>query len=198
MIHFFNKASHLYHHLKTALFYRPWFHSIGSRTVIRKPILIAHPQFISIGKNVLIRDGARLEVIAPRRGIVPVLSIGDDTNIEQNVHIVCGSRIQIGSGVSITGNCSIVDVVHPYEDVENPVKIGHRISEQPSFVEIGDGSFIGMGSVILPNVRIGRKVVVGANSVVTQDLPDFCVAAGAPARIIKKYNPQEKVWERVT
>ncbi len=193
-----NRLSNLYHRLITAVFYRPLFRAIGSGTTVRKPILISNPQFISIGNGVFIRDGVRLEVVGPRDGITPVLSIGDNTNIEQNVHIVCGSRIQIGSNVTITGNCSIVDVTHPYQDVEDPVKIGERISTAPSYVEIGDGSFIGMGSVILPNVCIGSKVVVGANSVVTQDIPDCCVAAGAPARIIKKYDKQKKTWERVS
>ena len=197
MMHLLNTLSNIYHRLKTIAIYRPMFRSLGQKTTIRNPILISNPQFISIGNAVLIRDGARLEVLTPPPGVLPTLNIGDNTNIEQNVHIVCRNRVQIGSDVSITGNCSIVDVSHPYEDVDNPVKIGDRISEEPSFVEIGNGTFIGMGSVILPNVRIGRKVVIGANSVVTRDLPDLCVAAGAPARIIKKYNEQNKTWEQV-
>jgi acetyltransferase-like isoleucine patch superfamily enzyme len=124
------------------------------------------------------------------------LSIGSDTNIEQNVHIVCHSRIRIGSNVSITGNCSIVDVTHPYGDVQTQTKIGARIADEDSFVEIGEGSFIGFGSVILPNVKIGANVVIGANSVVLTDIPEYCVAAGAPAVVIKQYDRGKKVWVR--
>ena len=54
-------------------------------------------------------------------------------------------------------------------------------------VVIGDGSWLGYGTVVLPGARIGRHVTVGANSVVTGDLPDYCVAAGAPATVIRRY-----------
>ncbi len=60
--------------------------------------------------------------------------------------------------------------------------------------EIGDGSFIGFGSVILPNVRIGVQVVIGANSVVTADIPDYSVAAGSPAIVLKRYDWEKQAW----
>ena len=192
-----NKCSSVFHRLKTWVFYKPQFRSIGSGTTLRKPLMLVNPKFITLGKRVLIREGARLEVLTPHDGSVPALVVGDNTNIEQNVHIICGRRIVIGSDVSITANCSIVDVSHPYENVGDGTKIGGSISIGVSGVEIGDGSFVGIGSVILPDVIIGRHVVVGANSVVNSNLPDYCVAAGAPARIIKKYDERKKRWERV-
>jgi acetyltransferase-like isoleucine patch superfamily enzyme len=54
-------------------------------------------------------------------------------------------------------------------------------------VRIGDGSWLGHGTVVLPGVTIGRHVVIGANSVVTDDIPDRCVAAGSPARVIRRW-----------
>jgi len=62
-------------------------------------------------------------------------------------------------------------------------------------VRIGDGSWIGHGAVILPGVTIGRHVVVGANSVVTSDIPDFSVAVGSPARVIRQL--RDGKWEDV-
>lgn len=53
-------------------------------------------------------------------------------------------------------------------------------------VSIGDGSYIGINSVIVGNVKIGKHCVIGANSVVTKDVPDYCVAVGCPARVIKE------------
>ena len=53
-------------------------------------------------------------------------------------------------------------------------------------VSIGSGSWLGHGTVVLPGATIGRHVVIGANSVVTGEMPDNCVAAGVPARVIKK------------
>ena len=58
------------------------------------------------------------------------------------------------------------------------------MAERP--VVIGDGSWLGHGTVVLPGATIGRHVVVGANSVVTGNLPDNCVAAGVPARVLKQ------------
>ena len=54
-------------------------------------------------------------------------------------------------------------------------------------VVIGDGSWLGFGTVVLPGANIGRHVTIGANSVVTGDIPDFSVAVGAPARVIRRY-----------
>jgi acetyltransferase-like isoleucine patch superfamily enzyme len=76
------------------------------------------------------------------------------------------------------------------------VRIGERLSMRGNRVVIGEGSFIGFNSVILPNVVIGRHSVVGAHSVVTRDVPDYCVVAGNPARLIKRYSWQTKTWER--
>jgi len=76
------------------------------------------------------------------------------------------------------------------------MKIGARIEDKDSFVEIGDGSFIGYGSVILPNVKIGTYVVIGANSVVVTDIPDYSVAAGAPAMVVKRYDREKQIWVR--
>jgi acetyltransferase-like isoleucine patch superfamily enzyme len=186
---FMNKLyyfSTFYYKVKAVVLYRIVFKRFGRGSYIRKPLLILNPGFVSIGERVSILDGVRLEVVFSSDHRIPNLEIGNDTNIEQNVHIVCHSRVQIGANVSITGNCAIVDVTHPFSDTRDPKKIGARIEDEDSFVEIGSGSFIGFGSVILPNVRIGRSVVIGANSVVTQDVPDYSVAAGVPAVILSR------------
>lgn len=186
-----------FYRLKGLVFYRFVFKEFGKSSYIRKPLLILNSNFIRIGSRVSIREGVRLEVVRSNERRVPCLSIGNDTNIEQNVHIVCHSRVRIGNSVSVTGHCCIVDVTHPYFDVEGSAKIGTRIVEEDSFVEVGDGSFVGFGVVILPNVRIGIHSVIGANSVVTSDIPDYSVAAGAPAKILKRYDPEERRWVSV-
>lgn len=186
MIDLLNRFMNLWWRLKSKFFYAPFFGTFGHRSLLQPPLFLSNTRFIHIGSRVLIRRGVRLEVVQPQNGVVPRLAIGDDCNIEQNVHIVCGNRVEIGKDVSITANCAIVDVTHPLDGPDN-VKIGETIKPGDSYVYIGDGSFLGIGTVVLPNVRIGKRVVVGANSVVTSDLPDFCVAAGAPARVHKTY-----------
>lgn len=179
----------------TRVFYSFFFQSIGKKTTIYKPYLLANTQYISIGKNCSLRKGLRLEVVQPAKDLV--ISIGNNVNIEQNVHIIGHISIKIGNNVSIAGHCSIVDVVHPYDDIHNEQKIGERISHKPFPVSIGDSTFIGFGAHIAPGVSVGQNCIIGANSVVTKDIPDYSVVAGNPARIIKKYDFEERAWVRV-
>lgn len=185
--------THLYWRFKTFLIYRPMFKHIGSKCAIYNPMIINNADCIEIGDQVTIRNGVRLEAIRDPYGRTPSLVIGSNTNIEQDVHIICHHRVRIGRDVSITGRCAIVDVTHPYENIADG-KIGNLIADVDSFVEIGDGAFLGYGAVVLPNVRIGCRAVVGANSVVTHDIPDYAVAAGAPARVIKVYSHELGRW----
>ena len=77
----------------------------------------------------------------------------------------------------------ITDQNHGYEDLDLPIS-KQVMPERP--VSIGDGAWLGHGTVVLPGAVVGRHVVVGANSVVTGELPDNCVAAGVPAKVIKQ------------
>ena len=80
----------------------------------------------------------------------------------------------------------------PFDDLDLPIS-RQTMPERP--VSIGDGSWLGHGTVVLPGARIGRHVTVGANSVVIGELPDNCVAAGNPARIIRRHIPGQG-WVR--
>ncbi|REE20103.1 acetyltransferase-like isoleucine patch superfamily enzyme [Paraburkholderia sp. BL27I4N3] len=191
-----NRALLAWYRLKTRLWYAHVFKSVGAKTTIFRPMLLVNVHYASIGKRVLIRPGARIELVVTDSAAPPRLTIGSRVNIEQNVHIVCGSSIEIGDGATITGNVAIVDVEHPYENVNDTTRIGERIRTRGNYVVIGQGAFIGFSAVILPNVKIGRHVVVGAHSVVTRDVPDYCVVAGNPAQIIKRYNFETRLWER--
>jgi acetyltransferase-like isoleucine patch superfamily enzyme len=184
-----------FYRLKGILYYRNVFASFGTGSVMFKPLFLGNPRFIHIGRNVDIGPGVRMEIVVSHEKRIPELRIGNNVNIEQNVHLICHSRVTIGNDVSITGHCAIVDVTHPYSDVHDPMKIGKRILDEDSFVEIGDGSFLGFGAAIMPNVRIGKYCVVGAHSVVTKDVPDYSVVAGNPAYLLKRYDPENNVWK---
>ena len=79
----------------------------------------------------------------------------------------------------------ITDQNHGYEDVSRPIS---QQSQPERAVVIGDGSWLGYGAVVLPGVTIGKHVVIGANAVVTQDIPDYSVAVGSPARVIRRHD----------
>lgn len=196
MIHLFNRLAWLKAALITKFFYRLVFRKIGRGTTIYKPMLLDGCEYVSLGNRVLIRKGVRMEVISPEisGNKSPRLIIGDFVNIEQNVHIVCGNNISIGDNVSIAGGVAIVDVNHPYDQINSKIKIGKRIDCKDSYVDIGAGTFIGYGAIILPKVKIGKGVVVGANSVVVSNVPDYCVVAGNPAKIIKAYDFSSNEW----
>jgi acetyltransferase-like isoleucine patch superfamily enzyme len=185
-----------WHRLKTRVWYAHVFESVGQKTTVYQPLLLTNVHCASIGERVLIRSGARIEMIVTDQAALPRLVIGNRVNIEQNVHIICGSSIEIQDGATITGNCAIVDVEHPYEDVDDPTRIGERLRTRGNHVVIGQGAFIGFNSIVLPKVTVGRNAVVGAHSVVTRDVPDYCVVAGNPARIIKRYNFETRSWDR--
>jgi acetyltransferase-like isoleucine patch superfamily enzyme len=150
---------------------------------------------VIIGEGVTIRAGFRIETVTSYAGesYCPKLSIEDDVCINQNFHCSCASSITIGKGTSITANCGIFDIIHPYTDITvNPRKA--PIKTEP--VNIGENSLIGMNSVIMPGAQLGKHTIVGANSTVVKGIyPDYVVLAGSPAKIIKIYNKYENRWE---
>lgn len=184
----------------TRLFWARKLQLVGKRSILCRPMLVKHPRYISVGAHTIIRDGARLEVILrPDMAQAPWLAIGDHVNIEQGVHIICQGQVTIEDNVSITPYCVIADTDHPYNDPDQPPKIGSRLNTcADSFVRIGRGSFIGAHSIILPNVDIGCGCVIGAGAVVTRSVPDYSLVVGAPARVVRRFNVVTRVWEAVS
>ena len=125
----------------------------------------------------------------------PTFSIGDDVNIEQGCHITCADKVVIESGVSLLPYCMITDIKHNYESVKLPPN-QQGIAVKPTIIK--RCSSIGFGACIMPGITIGEHSVVGANAVVTKDVPDYCVVAGNPAKIIKKYDFSRKEWRKVS
>jgi acetyltransferase-like isoleucine patch superfamily enzyme len=187
----FNLLSLVWYRLKGILYYRYVFGSFGKGSVIYKPTMLSNPRFMHIGHNVSIRRGVRLEAVVSDPANPPELRIGNNVNIEQDVHIVFTGKIVIADNVSITARCSLLGGTHP-------VKIGARLTGATSRIEIGEGSLLGIGSVIMMNVKIGRHVVIGSNSVVTKSIPDYSVADGKPAKVCMKYDPASDSWRNVS
>jgi acetyltransferase-like isoleucine patch superfamily enzyme len=141
---------------------------------------------LSIGKNSLIES---LCAICTWHGDV-VLKDGASIGIGS---IVMGP-VFIGEGSACSQNCFISGQSHHYEDVSKHfLRQGIRTGQ----VVIGKNVWIGANSVILPGVKIGDNSVIGAGSIITEDVPAYSVAAGHPARILKKYDSKTKQWARV-
>jgi acetyltransferase-like isoleucine patch superfamily enzyme len=164
------------------------FGSFGDRSVICfPPTAIVNERYIHIGTGTMIGPHVSLSA-----GMVPgqqclsdrVVGIGDRCLIGRGSGIVGHLSIEVGNDVWTGHHVYITDQNHGYEDVDRPIA-RQTMAERP--VVVGDGSWLGHGTVVLPGARIGRHVVVGANSVVVGELPDNCVAVGAPARVIRRF-----------
>lgn len=119
--------------------------------------------------------------------------IGNGSEIGERCRISIANYLEIGKKVLLSPNVYITDCDHEYRNIDVPV-IDQGIVQRGQKVSIGEGSYIGINTVIVGNVKIGKHCVIGANSIVNKDIPDFCVAVGCPAKIIKSYN--ENGWCR--
>jgi acetyltransferase-like isoleucine patch superfamily enzyme len=162
------------------------FGAFGERSVICFPWnTIFNEQYIRVGAGTMFGPQITLSAgMVPGQAMVsdPVISIGDRCLIGKGSGIVGHLSITVGNDVWTGHHVYITDQNHGYSDVDAPIS-QQVMPERP--VSIGDGSWLGHGTVVLPGATIGRHVVIGANSVVTGDIPDYTVAAGVPARVIK-------------
>jgi len=160
------------------------------------------------GKGAIIRRrSSRIDVFPWNQFIVGKNSLIEDfTTINNGAgHVIIGNNARVGIGSVIIGPVRLGDKVglgqhvfisgfnHGYED-------GERDSNEQPLVKkeiiIEDESHIGANAVIVAGVHIGKRCQIGAGSVVTKNIPDYSVAVGNPAKIIKRYNFQNKTWER--
>ena len=143
--------------------------------------------WITVGEGTLIGALVTLSAgIMPGQdlGPDPVLRIGDRCVIGRGSHIVAHQRIEIGDDVWTGPYVYITDQNHGYADPDTP--IGRQVPVNRT-VTIGSGSWLGAGAIVLPGARIGRNVVIAAGSVVRGEVPDHCVAAGVPAKIVREH-----------
>jgi len=158
-----------------------------------------NPQFVSIGAGTTIHRGTWIYAIcndgARKAVFEPSIEIGSKCIIGRNGYITCTNRLVIEDGAFIMSSVLITDTIHGYYDPEVPIVQQPVVSRGP--VVIGSGSWIGVGACIIGSVRIGRNSVVGANAVVTRDVPDLSVVGGVPARLVKQYDPAREAWVHV-
>lgn len=169
-------------------FYSVFYKNIHFPGYMGPPILLMGLNKVKLGKRVRIFPNARFEVHGEGE-----INIHGNVSIGQGFHITSKGSLDIGSGTVISGNVIVTNIDHEYEDINKP------ILEQPYIVKdtiIGENCFIGFGVVIQAGTKLGRHCVVGANSVARGTFPDYCVIAGVPAKIIKRYDFNEKKWVR--
>ncbi len=159
------------------------FRSFGSHTVVQPPVRVHGWERISLGSEVFIGAHCWMAALDHEALEGSTIEIGSGTKIAGLCVISAVLQVRLGRSVLLGRNVYIADHKHAFTDVTRPVL--DQGVDGVMAVEICDGAWLGNNTVIAPGVRIGCGAVVGANSVVKQDVPDFSVAVGAPARIVK-------------
>jgi len=160
------------------------------------------------GKGALIRRRTRMDVLPFNH-----FSIGNHSTIEDFATVnngvgavIIGDRTRIGLGCVLIGpvtvgndvmfaqNIVVSGLNHGYQEINMPPSL-QPVETKP--ITIKDEVWIGANAVLTAGITVGKHAVIAAGSIVTKDVPDYSIAAGNPARILKKYNPESKEWERV-
>jgi len=175
------------------IFLAPFFQGFGRRARVVWPLRIVGSRFVRLGHDVTLQYGAYLAVLQTNSR-TPSLKIGDGTQVGNHSHIICTGQISIGARVLIADRVYIADNLHEYEDVERAVMDQPLRQLEP--VSIGEGSWIGE-NVCIVGCSIGKNCVIGANSVVTRNIPDYCVALGCPAVPVKRFCRESGKWRKV-
>lgn len=152
-------------------------------------------QFDEAGRRGAIESGVRLlgdarirlgDRVTLRRGVVlaghGTLTIGSHTTINDGCQISAFDAVHIGANCLFAPRVCVLDIDHRFDTRERPLRQqGYRTAP----VVIGDDVWLGANAVVLRGVRIGRGAIVGANSVVTHDVPDYAIVGGVPARVLR-------------
>nr|WP_314081709.1 DapH/DapD/GlmU-related protein [uncultured Leptotrichia sp.] len=167
--------------------------------LIRFPFDIRGKKYIKYGKNFTTGTGCRIEAYK-FDGKVPNLEIGDNVQINDYVHFSCAESLIIGDNVLIASKVYITDLNHGNysgKEQSNPQEIVKERKIYTKPVKIENNVWIGENVSILPGVEIGENAILGANSVVTKNVPKNSIVAGNPAKVIKVYNKNTGEWEKV-
>lgn len=160
------------------------FESAGPGSVLQAPIRIEGEQRISIGGGVFIGSGSWLQTLHQPPHPPGRLVIGDGTKCSGLCVISAASRITLGRAVLLGRNVVIVD--HNHASGNPALAIAEQGIDELEPVEVQEGAWLAQNVVVCPGVTIGAHAVVGANSVVTRDVPPHSLAVGAPARVIRR------------
>lgn len=168
------------------------FGSIGEATRLAFPLgTVFGEPWIHLGSHCIVGEQVTLTAgLMPDLdlGPEPILRIGDGVVLGRGSHVIADTTVTIGSDCYFGPYVYVTSTNHSYDDPHEP--IGKQWPRMEP-VEIGPGCWIGTGAVILPGARIGRNVVVAAGAVVRGVVPDHAVVAGAPARVVRRWTPDD-------
>lgn len=120
------------------------------------------------------------------------VKVGKGVFINFGATILAQAPVILGDRVMIGPNCSLITVGHPVDDHEMRAD-GWEIAKP---ITIGDNTWFGANVTVMPGVTVGKNCVVGANTLLTRDVPDNSLVLGSPGRVVRKLEGNEDMWER--
>jgi len=167
-------------------FINPFFHHKGKRSLIRRRTRIDLLPFYKFH----IGDDSTIEDFTTINNGVGDIYIGDRTRIGLGCTLI--GPVKIGNDIRLAQNIVISGLKHNFEDISKPIS-QQGVITYPIVIE--DETWIGANSVVLPGVTIGKHSVVAAGSIVRRNVPSYSVVSGNPAKVMKRYNKETKMWE---
>lgn len=181
-----------------------------------KDVMIQLPREISDAHKIFMGDGVKLgagSVLKPKlanpgswlehpegkhvsQTFNPVIRIGNRVTATASLQITAFENVTIEDDVMFAANVFIADGLHAFENANVPYKYQGIFRIAP--IVIKRGAWIGQNVVIMPGVTIGELAIIGANSVVTKDVPARTIAVGSPARVTREWNDETNSWQAVT
>lgn len=178
----------------TKLFYS------GAR-LIRRPFYCRGRARLQFDAGLTTGHHCRFDLLGEDHDNSKKLIIGKNCKLGDNVHIVANEKVIIGDNCLMASKIFISDTSHGgYSNKSTDSSPYLPPDERPIYskpVSIGNNVWIGENACVLLGVTIGTGCIIGANSVVNRDIPDNCIAAGAPAKIIKRWDKELQMWVKI-
>ncbi len=168
------------------------FGECGKRVSIEYPCMTVHPELISIGDDTMFLKDCRLAVYKDNAKMEGHIKIGKRCIFNYRESIMAGADLTIGDDVIMASDCCILSENHGMDPESDVPYYDQVLISKPT--EIGDGTWLGHGVIVMPGVKIGKKCIIGGGAVVTKDVPDYCIAVGNPAKVIKTYDFEKHSW----
>ncbi|MBI2283825.1 MAG: acyltransferase [Bacteroidetes bacterium] len=168
------------------------FKHLDFKTIIRPSVRIEGKEFITISRGVVVQRHGWL-LAMKNDEYDPELVIGSGCAIGDFAHITCVRKVVLEDYVLLANRVYISDNQHGFSDIRKPIM--HQPVSFTGEVVLGKGCWIGENVCVMASV--GKNSIVAANAVVTTPIPDYCIAGGVPAKVLKRYNAVTETWERV-